>query len=245
VIPFDFITEWRATASWAQDAQVEQDLVISRALVEMFYDPNVAGALAFRGGTALYKLHLAPAARYSEDIDLVQVTPGPVGGVLDAVRAALDPWLGTPRRSLKASGATVTYRMESEGVPPIPLRLKIEISAREHFTVFGVEHRPFTVTSRWFEGSAPIPTYALDELLGTKLSGAYSPYPTQSWSWTSSFMSGARSRSGPGSPRGARSPLRTARKECSRSEYLLDTLPGPSLQWRLSVRGVPSPDPSK
>src|SRR3989442_11716845 len=29
-------------------------------------------ALAFRGGTALYKLHLKPAARYSDDIDLVQ-----------------------------------------------------------------------------------------------------------------------------------------------------------------------------
>ena len=29
--------------------------------------------LAFRGGTALYKLHLRPNARYSEDLDLVQV----------------------------------------------------------------------------------------------------------------------------------------------------------------------------
>jgi hypothetical protein len=34
VIPFDYITEWRAEAPWIDDAQVEQDLVISRALVE-------------------------------------------------------------------------------------------------------------------------------------------------------------------------------------------------------------------
>jgi Nucleotidyl transferase AbiEii toxin, Type IV TA system len=77
LIPKDYITEWREHAPWVQDAQVEQDLVISRALIEIFRVPEIAARLAFRGGTALYKLHLRPAARYSEDIDLVQVAPGP------------------------------------------------------------------------------------------------------------------------------------------------------------------------
>lgn len=76
MIPKDFITEWRAHAPWVADRQVEQDLVISRALVELFSRPTIASALAFRGGTALYKLHLRPAARYSEDIDLVQTQEG-------------------------------------------------------------------------------------------------------------------------------------------------------------------------
>lgn len=173
MIPFDYITEWRATAPWAQDAQVEQDLVLSRALVAIFRAPTLARSLAFRGGTALYKLHLAPAARYSEDIDFVQTTAGPIGELLDAVRGALDSWLGTPRRTIKEGGATLTYRMQSEGVPPLPMRLKIEINSREHFSVFGIERRDFTVDSRWFAGSASIPTYALDELLGTKLRALY------------------------------------------------------------------------
>jgi hypothetical protein len=78
VIPRDHILEWRARAPWPQDIQVEQDLVISRALVEIFSDRFLHDALAFRGGTALYKLHL-PAARYSEDIDLVQTKAMPAG----------------------------------------------------------------------------------------------------------------------------------------------------------------------
>lgn len=65
MIPRDYITEWRLHAPWVQDFQVEQDLVISRALVAIFSHPLLAEALAFRGGTALYKLHLKPAARYS------------------------------------------------------------------------------------------------------------------------------------------------------------------------------------
>lgn len=71
--------------------------MISRALVEIFRVPHLAQRLAFRGGTALFKLHLTPAARYSEDIDLVQIAPEPIGETLDAVRAVLDPWLGEPR----------------------------------------------------------------------------------------------------------------------------------------------------
>ena len=55
MIPRDYITEWRAEAPWVQDSQVEQDLVISRALVEIFSHTVLGEALAFRGGTALYK----------------------------------------------------------------------------------------------------------------------------------------------------------------------------------------------
>lgn len=63
MIPRDYITEWRAQAPWVHDFQVEQDLVITRALVAIFAHPVLQKALAFRGGTALYKLHLKPPAR--------------------------------------------------------------------------------------------------------------------------------------------------------------------------------------
>lgn len=79
MIPRDYITEWRAVVPWVEDAQVEQDLVISRALVEIFSHPHLGKELAFRGGTALHKLHSKRPARYSEDIDLVQVNAGPIG----------------------------------------------------------------------------------------------------------------------------------------------------------------------
>ena len=97
MIPKDFITEWREHAPWVADRQVEQDLVISRALVALFSREAIAAGLAFRGGTALYKLHLRPAARYSEDIDLVQIAAGDIGTLLDAIHDALDGWLGKPQ----------------------------------------------------------------------------------------------------------------------------------------------------
>jgi predicted nucleotidyltransferase component of viral defense system len=173
VIPRALITEWRARAPWATDAQVEQDLVLSRAIVEIFGEPILDAALLFRGGTALHKLFLAPPARYSEDIDLVQASAGPIGPVMSALRSRLDPWLGKPKREQTASAVRLIYRFQSEIAPITPLRLKVEINTREHLHVMPLERRALAVESRWFTGRASVGTYALEEILGTKLRALY------------------------------------------------------------------------
>lgn len=173
MIPRDYITEWRAQAPWVEDLQVEQDLVICRALVRIFSNPILANTLAFRGGTALHKLYLTPQTRYSEDIDLVQVTPGAAGHVMDALRGVLDPWLGRAQWKQSTGRLTFGYRFLSESLPTTRLRLKVEINTREHFSVFGFTERPFTVDSRWFSGEAKIVTFELNELLATKLRALY------------------------------------------------------------------------
>jgi len=94
MIPMMNIIAWSAFAPWADTRQVEQDLIISRALIGLFSQPLLAQELRFRGGTALHKLHFLKAQRYSEDIDLARTKGGPIGPILDAVRGVLEPWLG-------------------------------------------------------------------------------------------------------------------------------------------------------
>lgn len=173
MIPRAFITEWRATVPWAEDAQVEQDLVLSRALVEIFSDETLGPKLAFRGGTALNKLHLDRPARYSEDIDLVQLEPGPIGPLVNPMQRVLVGLLGEASVSIRENSTRLTYRFDSEIEPIVPLRLKIEIDTREHDSVLGIEKANFGVESGWFTGSAEIPTYPIDELMGTKLRALY------------------------------------------------------------------------
>lgn len=172
MIPADLIAEWRAHTRWATDEQVEQDLVLSRALASIFNDAELARAVALRGGTALHKLHFSPARRYSEDIDLVQLQPGPIGSTIDRLRARLDPWLGEPRRE-QGQGVRLVYRFESEIPPVVRLKLKVETNTREHFTVRGTTRRSFGVASRWWNGGADITTFEIEELLGTKLRALY------------------------------------------------------------------------
>lgn len=167
------ITEWRAHAPWSTDAQVEHDLIISRAIVEVFSDPVLSAGLAFRGGTALHKLYLTPATRYSEDIDLVQVEGGPIGDIMTALRQRLDPWLGSPRRRQSEGRMTMVYRLDSEIPPVTPLRLKVEVNTREHLSVLGFVQKRFSIDSLWSRGSAELLTYKVEELLATKLRALY------------------------------------------------------------------------
>ena len=76
------IQQWREQAPWTDVSFIEQDLVISRALVAIYSDDFLASQLAFRGGTALHKLYMRPQARYSEDIDLVQIKAGPIKPIM-------------------------------------------------------------------------------------------------------------------------------------------------------------------
>ncbi len=158
MIPQAYITAWRAAVPWTDDAQVEQDLALSRALAELFASPRLTGTLALRGGTALNKLYLPTPARYSEDIDLVQVQAGAIGPVIDGIRAILEPWLGEPKRSASQGNMTLVYRFESEIPPARTLRLKVETNTREHFAVLGLQREPFTISNPWFTSTPEVLT---------------------------------------------------------------------------------------
>lgn len=173
MIPRNYINAWRASAPWRSDAMVEQDLIISRCIVEIFRQPELASAFALRGGTALHKLYFHPAGRYSEDLDLVQVAPGPVGRQIDLFRNLLSPLLGEPSRKQGADMVTLIFHFSSEIPPVTPLKLKVEINTREHLAVMGIQTHKFSLSSLWLSASTQVQTYGIEELLGTKLRALY------------------------------------------------------------------------
>ena len=103
----------------------------------------------------------------------MQVKAEPAGPVLTALRDVLNPWLGEPKWKQSEGRVTFVYRFHSEDVPPLLLRLKVEINTREHFAVHGFIRQPFVVNSRWFRGDCGINTYSLNELLATNLRALY------------------------------------------------------------------------
>ena len=166
------IIAWKTIAPWQSEAHVEQDLVISRALVEIFSDDILSKNLAFRGGTALHKLFIDNPLRYSEDIDLVQMKPEGIGKVIDRLREKLN-FLGKATVNQKEFNNTIVFKYESEIPPVVPMKLKVEINCREHFSVFGYKKIPYTVSSNWFKGKCDITTFELGDMLGTKMRALY------------------------------------------------------------------------
>lgn len=167
MIPRHYIDAWTEHAPWAAINQIEQDLIVSRALIEIFSDPFLASELRFRGGTALNKLHFPEPLRYSEDIDLVRTTEGPIKDLLGILQDRLRPWLGNAYYRATGVAPKLTYSAEAEDGSSI--RLKIEINTRERMAFDGPVSVPYAVENPWFSGSCDIPTFSNNEMLATKL----------------------------------------------------------------------------
>lgn len=169
MIPAQNIVAWSHVAPWAEQRQIEQDLIISRALIDLFSDPFLSEELRFRGGTALNKLHFPRPLRYSEDIDLVRTSHGGIGPILDCMREVLEPWLGQAQFVQSQIAPKLKFRVNAEDGSDAPIRLKVEINTREIEAFDTTITMPFRVENPWFTGQTDIATFSNEELLATKL----------------------------------------------------------------------------
>ena len=70
--------------------------------------------------------------RYSQDIDLVRTTSGPVGTVLARVREVLEPWLGHTAFDRSPVAPKLRFKTPVEdNATPSEIRMKLEINTRE------------------------------------------------------------------------------------------------------------------
>ena len=173
MIQESYIRAWKEHAPWTDWAQVEQDMIICRGMIEIFRHPLLSRALMMRGGTVLHKMFFYPPHRYSEDLDFVQAEAGPIGPIFDALHEVMTPWLGKPQRKQGPGVVNLTYRMDAEIAPIRPLKLKVEINTREHVSYMGSLAKDFAMSSGWFNGSCKVNTFHLEELLATKLRALY------------------------------------------------------------------------
>ncbi len=177
MLPEAYITEWSAGAPWPDPVQVEQDLILSRLIIEIANDELLGKALAFRGGTCLQKLHLPAPIRYSEDLDYVRTDAEPrLGSIFDALRSiATEIGLTEHRRKFpdpNSDMGTIWFDAEPTAGAGL-IRIKIESNVAETRSFRPLVTRRFAVASRWWDSEADIPTFELEDLLGTKLRALY------------------------------------------------------------------------
>lgn len=167
---------------WGTQYQVEQDLLLCRAMVALFDDKFLSSQIAMRGGTLLHKVHLAPPARYSEDIDLVVVGTRPAEHIRRAIRRVLTDVLGTPkasawdtlklaiRNAVKPSRVLrMTYSQRSIIEPNRTLEIVVEANVTERKPHRAVVEMPFGFPFRGKTVQTRIKGFDIHEMLGTKM----------------------------------------------------------------------------
>jgi len=175
------LTAWQRYAPWPKRSQIEQDLRLSRGVAAIFGDDVLHEHLAMRGGTVLHKAHLAPAARYSEDIDLVLVKAMDTDTLDRHLRRILAPVLGQPSDSLIADAwlairnvvrpskiLRTAYRFVPLGLQREET-IKVEVNLNESASLYPLVDVALDVLD---EDGDPARTtarsYDINEMLGTK-----------------------------------------------------------------------------
>ena len=161
------LAHWSTVVPWTRDDQVEQDLVLSRLIVEFARHPLLGDELVFRGGTCFHKLWLERPWRYSEDLDYVRRSGGGVGDIFDAIRTVATN-IGFEKITTQI-GQHPKVKLRSTLVNGAALQVKVEMNTFERSPVRATVTRPLSVASPWFTGEADVPTFAIEELTATKI----------------------------------------------------------------------------
>lgn len=162
----------QAQVPWPVLAQVEQDLLLCRAMLAIFNDPFLSGQVAMRGGTVLHKVHLPPASRYSENIDLVVVGDRPEEHIRAALKRVLHDVLGKQKswgwESLKLAVRNmakpsrilrVIYQVASISNPGKFLTGEVEANVTERQPWLPLSKIPFSLAFRGQQLSTTIPSF--------------------------------------------------------------------------------------
>ena len=172
----------QAAVPWPSQRQVEQDLLLCQAMTALFNDKFLRTQIAMRGGTLLHKVHLAPAARYSEDIDLVVFGDRPENHIAKAIRRVLRDVLGKPTDSVwdtiqlairnvvrPSRVLRLTYSVPAVSEPGANLDIVVETNVTERTPHRAIVQIPFEFTFRETAVKSVLNGYDLHEMLGTKM----------------------------------------------------------------------------
>lgn len=155
MIPRAYITEWAAAAPWPLELQVEQDLILSRLIVEISNDEVLGPELAFRGGTCLHKLHLPAPLRYSEDLDYVRRTHSGIKAILNALRSVATN-CGLVEHATEQRGEMFHITFDGDSLDPGPFHRDRPPDADPHVRCYVGSRRYLGLTRSTFRENACI-----------------------------------------------------------------------------------------
>lgn len=152
---------------------MEQDLILSRLMIEIASNDFLKDEFVMRGGTCLHKLHLAEPHRYSEDLDYVRRTHSGIKPYLDELHEIADR-VGLAVTSVESKRSMVHMILDADStIPPGRIRIKVETNIVETDFFTDPKTIDHEVDSRWWSATAPIWTFVLPEMMATKFRALY------------------------------------------------------------------------
>ncbi len=172
MISLDALNAWRPHHPWADDEQIEQDLIMTRVAIEIASHPELRDRLVWRGGTCLHKLFLPAALRYSEDLDYVAYDLSIEANDMRTIRTGLREVaerIGLEvSKNPKTTRTRLTERFAYRSLGDTNRRIKVEINLDDVPPIEPLDRRQLVATTDWWRGGADVLTFQPVELIATK-----------------------------------------------------------------------------
>ena len=170
MIPYNTITAWGTDHPWVSREQIEQDLILSKAIIDIYSHELLSKELIFRGGTALHKLVMPRPVRYSEDLDFVRTSAGGIGFILDALREVGEQSGFTVKTKI---GQFPKQHWQYTAQTGRNLKIKIEINTFERSPALPLVRNVHTINTDWFSGNSEVVMFQNEEMAATKIRALY------------------------------------------------------------------------
>jgi predicted nucleotidyltransferase component of viral defense system len=159
------------------DAVIERDYALAWFLTELAAHPRLSTALAFKGGTALRRVHFGEY-RFSEDLDFSLTRPLSLAESFADLRAIFDSLYARSGVEFKLDEATLsvhthtdTFFLTYKGPLPKESSVKVDVS-RDETIVFPLEMKPVLQTYPEYSDlpsdAPPLLVYAFHEIVVEK-----------------------------------------------------------------------------
>ncbi len=157
---------------------IERDYVLAWFLTELAAHPRLSKALAFKGGTALRRIHFGEY-RFSEDLDFSLTEPLPVVDLFSDLREVFSSLytnsgiqFGLDETTLTTHVHTDTFYLTYRGPLPKSSSVKVDVS-RDEIIVFPLEQKPVLRTYPEYvdlpvDTAPPLQVYAFYEIVVEK-----------------------------------------------------------------------------
>ena len=170
MIPYNAITAWGVLHPWPTREQIEQDMLLSKAICDIFNNNTLADELVFRGGTALNKLVLKEPYRYSEDLDFIRTNPGGIGMIM---RELTDLGIESDYQVKTKIGQFPKVYWYTKTQTGRDLKIKIEINTYERVSALPIATVKYSIRSDWYTSEADVKVIQCEEIAATKLRALY------------------------------------------------------------------------
>ena len=170
MITYDTVNAWGVSHPWISREQIEQDLLLSKAICEIYSNEFLSSELIFRGGTALHKLILSKPYRYSEDLDFVRTSSGGIGNIMNEL-TKIGIHNGFKVKTKMGQYPKVYWNYFAQ--TGISSKIKIEINTYERNTALPMIVIDHSVSTEWYKGSASIKVFQTEEIAATKIRALY------------------------------------------------------------------------